>query len=142
MISSRQYPVILSLALGAALASCAPPPTAPVSGARIFASDMTGGAKNCTASKPTLTDAKETSVTMQVGNDGGWCAITVQRGGNTFDAGLLTDHPAHGTVFIHPVGDATRIDYTPARGFNGADWFTVRLLPGNPVIRVTVTVTP
>ena len=46
------------------------------------------------------------------------------------------------TVYIHPVGDDTRIDYTPDLGFSGIDSFVVRLLPGNPVLRVNVTVAP
>ena len=43
-------------------------------------------------------------------------------------------------VYIHSVGDTTRIDYTPAKGYAGPDKFTVRLLPGNAVVRATVTV--
>ena len=53
---------------------------------------------------------------MQVGNDGGWCGITVAQDGKPYDAGLLTQAPEHGKVYIHPVGDATRIDYTPDLG--------------------------
>jgi hypothetical protein len=41
---------------------------------------------------------------------------------------------------IHQVGDDTRIDYTPDRGFTGTDSFAVKLIPGNAVIRITVTV--
>lgn len=78
---------------------------------------------------------------MQVGNDGGWCAIHVQQDGKPYKAGLLTQTAEHGTVFIHPVGDDTRIDYTPAPGYVGRDNFVVQLIPGNPTIRVTVTVT-
>lgn len=78
---------------------------------------------------------------MRVGNDGGWCGISVQLDGQPYAAGLLTESPAHGNVFIHPVGDSTRIDYTPEAGFTGTDRFVVQLIPGNAAIRATVTVT-
>ena len=77
---------------------------------------------------------------MRVGNDGGWCAISVQLEGRPYAAGLLTRPPVHGSVFIHPVGGNTRIDYTPDLGFSGHDTFVVQLIPGNPVIRVDVMV--
>lgn len=78
---------------------------------------------------------------MTVGNDGGWCAFTVaQPGPQPFAAGLLTEEPAHGRVYIHPVGDNTRIDYTPDAGYVGPDAFIVTLLPGRAVIRATVSV--
>jgi hypothetical protein len=73
-------------------------------------------------------------------NDGGWCAITVTRGGKPFDSSLVTARPAHGTVLVHKVGDTTRIDYTPDRGYAGSDSFSVKLIPGDSSIRVTVTV--
>ena len=131
------------LVICAALAGCAekpPPPTAPQ--ARVFASDLVGAAKRCNVPAPSLADGKDTPVTIQTGNDGGWCALVVQQNGKPYAAGLLTQSPAHGTVFIHPVGDDTRIDYTPDHGFTGTDAFEVKLIPGDPVIRATVTVTP
>jgi hypothetical protein len=113
------------------------------SSARLYAIDQVGAAKSCTVPKVSLTDGKESDVAMTVGNDGGWCAISVsQSGPQPYAAGLLTARPAHGKVYIHPVGDYTRIDYTPAAGFTGTDTFSVKLLPGSPVIRATVTVTP
>ena len=108
---------------------------------RVFASDLVGAAKQCNAPSVVLADGKPTTATMQDVNDGGWCAITLQRDGKPYSAGLLTGPPAHGTVFIHPVGDVTRIDYAPDRGFVGSDSFVVRLIPGDPELRVTVTVT-
>jgi hypothetical protein len=124
------------------LQACAEKPAAPrASGTPVFAADVTGGAKQCTVSKPVLKDGQDATATMQVGNDGGWCGISVARDGKSYAAGLLTVPAAHGRVFIHPVGDATRIDYTPDRGFAGPDSFTVKLIPGYPVLRVTVTVT-
>jgi hypothetical protein len=79
--------------------------------------------------------------TMRVANDGGWCAISLQLDGQPYSAGLLTEPPARGKVYIHPVGNFTRIDYTPDAGFSGTDRFVVQLIPGNPVLRTTVTVT-
>ena len=78
---------------------------------------------------------------MTVGNDGGWCGITIAQSGQPYEAGLLTIRPTHGRVYIHTVGDSTRIDYTPDSGFTGADTFAVRTVPGNDLLRVAVTVT-
>ena len=138
----RRAAVWCALALGGLLlqgcgekpsASQAPQP-------RLFASDFQGAAKSCTASKPELTPGKDATATMTVGNDGGWCAISVTDGGKPYATGLLIGQPSHGSVYVHPVGNATRIDYTPDSGFAGDDAFTVRLLPESPVLRVSVTV--
>jgi hypothetical protein len=83
---------------------------------------------------------KQTPVAMKVGNDRGWCAITVNAGGKPFSAGLLTSEPMHGVVLIHSVGDNTRIDYTPDAQFAGADSFVVRLIPGDATIAASVEV--
>jgi hypothetical protein len=45
-------------------------------------------------------------------------------------------------VYIHAVGDFTRIDYTPDKGYVGPDSYQVTFLPRLPVLTVTVTVTP
>jgi hypothetical protein len=133
--------VALALA-GAVLQGCAEKPATAQSQTRLFASDFQGGAKSCVAPKPKLEEGKESSANMKVGNDGGWCGITVAQDGKPYDAGLVTRAPEHGNVYIHQVGDDTRIDYTPDRGFSGADTFMVTLLPGKPELRVAVTVTP
>lgn len=140
-LSPRQWRRVLWLIGCTALAGCAARPVARYTGAPVYAVDLTGGARQCAASRPQLTDGRVTAATMRVANDGGWCAISVQRDGNPYDAGLLTGLPAHGRVFIHPVGPVTRIDYTPDPGFSGTDRFVVQLIPGNPVIRTTVIVT-
>lgn len=136
--------VWFALALaGVVLQGCGDKPTPPAQPhARLFASDFAGGAKSCTVPKLKLESGKEVAAAMQMGNDGGWCGITVAQDGKPYDAGLLTQEPEHGSVSIHSVGDETRIDYTPERGFSGADTFAARLLPGNPVLRVNVTVAP
>ncbi len=121
------------------LQACAQrPPAAP--GARVFQADLVGGAKSCTVPKVTPAAGQETPVAISMGNDGGWCAITVDNNGKPFDAGLLTSEPAHGKVYIHTVGDETRIDYTPNPRFAGTDAFAVRLLPGGAVLRASVAV--
>jgi hypothetical protein len=114
------------------------------SGTRLYASDLNGGAKVCTVpAVPGVTAGQEAAVTMTVGNDGGWCGFPMtQPGPEPYAAGLLTIRPAHGTIYIHTVGDATRIDYTPDAGFTGSDNFAVRLVPGNGLLRIAVTVTP
>jgi hypothetical protein len=123
------------------LQACAekpPPGPAP----RLFAADQAGGAKTCVVPKVTPVAGQETQVAVKVGNDGGWCGITVSNGGKPFPAGLLTTTPMHGKVLIHTVGNDTRIDYTPERGFAGADAFNVKLIPGDATIRASVSVGP
>ena len=135
--------VIAPLAAAALLSGCNQgPPAGPAGPTRpIYAIDQTGGAKQCTVSPVTPVAGKEVSATMSVGNDGGWCAISVhQEGPSPFAAGLLTVPAGHGRVYIHPVGDDTRIDYTPDVGYVGPDAFTVTLLPGHSVIRTIVKV--
>jgi hypothetical protein len=128
------------LALATVQAACTQPP-APVSTTRLYAIDLAGAAKQCSVSKVALAAGKETAATMTVGNTGGWCAISVSEGGRPYAAGLLTTPAQHGKVYVHQVGDDTRIDYTPDTGFAGPDSFTVTLLPGRPMLRVAVTVT-
>jgi hypothetical protein len=128
-------------AVAVLLLACAEKPPSGPQG-RVFAADMTGAAKVCTVPPVAPVAEKTTDVAMKLGNDGGWCAITVNNNGRPFDAGLLAAQAAHGKVLIHTVGNDTRIDYTPTPRYAGADTFTVRLLPGDAMIRATVTVTP
>jgi hypothetical protein len=135
-------PVVLGcgLAIAVLLVGCAAPPAAPVSTTRLYAIDQAGAAKQCTVGPVTLTAGKETAATMSVRNDGGWCAISVAQSGHPYSAGLLATPAAHGKVYVHTVGDDTRIDYTPDPGYAGPDAFTVTLLPGRPALKVGVTV--
>ncbi|HVC63371.1 MAG TPA: Ig-like domain-containing protein [Acetobacteraceae bacterium] len=129
--------------IGAGLQGCAEkPPAPPVQHARLFATDFEGGAKSCIVPKLKLAAGRTSRVAMKVGNDGGWCGIAVARNARPYAVGLLEQPPTHGKVYIHPVGDDTRIDYTPDLGFSGSDSFVVKLLPGEPEVRVSVTVTP
>lgn len=130
------------LALVAGLSACGPrSEPAAVSTTRVYAIDQSGAARQCTVSPVTPAAGKEAGATIAVRNDGGWCAIKLhQEGPKPYDAGLLTSPPAHGRVYIHIVGDDTRIDYTPDAGYAGPDAFTVSLLPGRAVIRASVTV--
>ncbi|MBV8590768.1 MAG: hypothetical protein JO212_12060 [Acetobacteraceae bacterium] len=124
------------------LQACAPtpPPRVP---SRVFAIDFVGAAKSCTVPKVSLVPGQARDVAISVGNDGGWCAVTVaQPGPSPYDVGLLVTRPGHGKVYVHTVGDETRIDYTPDPGYTGADHFAVRFEPGEPVLRATVNVTP
>jgi len=122
------------------LQGCAPSqPTGPAT--RVFAADMTGAAKVCTAPPVTPAPGRTIDAAIKLGNDGGWCAITVNNNGRPFEAGLLVTEPQHGKVLIHTVGNDTRIDYTPAARYSGPDAFTVRLVPGDAAIRVAASVT-
>lgn len=134
-------PWIALCALAGLLQACGPQQSVRASRNRVFAADVSGAAKVCQVPKVSPADGQTTEVPMGVANDGGWCGIAVQRSDGPFGAGLLTARAAHGSVLIHRVGDFTRIDYTPDRGFTGADTFAVKLLPGTAVLRVNVTVT-
>ncbi len=122
------------------LQACAEKPSGPQ--ARVFAADMAGAAKVCTAPPVTPAAGQTMDAAIKLGNDGGWCAITVNNSGRPFDAGLLAAPAQHGKVLIHTVGNDTRIDYTPAARYAGADAFAVRLIPGDATIRVSATVAP
>ena len=128
-------------AAGLLVSGCVEPAGAPGSRDRVFAADMAGGARKCEAPAPDLRDGQPTDVAMKVANDGGWCGVMAQRGGRAFDSGLLTTRPANGKVVMNRVGDATRVAYTPTKGFTGTDSFAVKLIPGDSVVRVAVTVT-
>jgi hypothetical protein len=103
---------------------------------------MTGAAKSCAVPPVTPAAGGTTDVPMKVANDGGWCAITVNNNGRPYDAGLLAAQPVHGKVLVHTVGNDTRIDYTPSTRYAGEDAFSVRLIPGEATLRVTVAVGP
>jgi hypothetical protein len=122
------------------LAGCAQQPK-PVSTTRVFAADLQGAARSCSVPNTTTSPGKESVTPMTVSNSGGWCAIAVNDNGRPYATFLLIARPAHGEVFVHAVGDATRIDYTPNRGYVGNDSFAVRLLPGDAIVRANVTVT-
>ena len=141
-IAQRQRVVrTVILMAGLILAGCNGPGPAG-SSLRVYAADLAGGAKVCDVPSVEPVPAGNAQTLMKVANDGGWCGLRVrQDGSRPFGAGLLTARPSHGTVLIHEVGDDTRIDYTPDRGFAGSDTFSVKLIPGNATIHVAVTVT-
>jgi len=110
-------------------------------GGGVYALDLAGGARVCVAPTASPPDGQAVLAQMQVSNEGGWCGITLSRGGAAYDSYLAVTRPAHGKIFAHHVGANTRIDYTPDRGYSGADSFAVRLIPGNAVITGSVVVT-
>jgi hypothetical protein len=125
-----------------ALQACAPQQQAAApAGPRIYAVDLQGGARLCTVPAISLATDRPAETAIVVGNDGGWCGISVsQPGPKPFDAGLVTERPSNGRLNIHTVGSATRIDYTPDRGYAGPDAFAVRMVPGGGALKVAVTV--
>jgi hypothetical protein len=113
-----------------------------VPGGRVFAADLAGKARKCEVEQPSTEDGKAATATMTVSNEGGWCGVSVvRRAGVPYDSSILETRPNHGKVLVHRVGDTTRIDYTPASRYTGPDSFAVKLIPGNPILRVNVTVT-
>lgn len=131
------------LLTGSLLQACGPNGAAGNAGSkqRVYAADLAGAAKSCEVPKINPAAGQTTEAAIKVSNTGGWCGLPVyQSGPKPFDAGLLTARPAHGTAFIHRVGDESRIDYTPDRGYVGTDSFSVKLIPGDETIHVAVTV--
>jgi hypothetical protein len=130
-----------ALVLVALVQGCARGPLGPQT--RLYAIDQEGAARVCSAPRSVaLSAGKPSQAAISVGNDGGWCAISVANAGQPYNAGLLSKAPEHGTVYIHAVGDFTRIDYTPDKDYAGADAYEVTLLPGQPILDVSVTVMP
>ena len=120
------------------LAACAEQTAGPA-GSRntIYATDLAGKAANCTAPDVQLTKGADTTATIATGG-GGWCGIAVTEGGNAVTAGLLVQPAKSGKVYVHTVGDVTRVDYTPT-GTPAADSFAVKFIPGDQTMRVTVS---
>jgi hypothetical protein len=107
----------------------------------IYAIDAAGGARTCVAPATSPPDGKAVLAQIQVSNEGGWCGISLNRGGVAYDSYLMVTRPTHGRIFAHHVGNNTRIDYTPDAGFVGTDRFAIRLIPGNAEFEAAVTVT-
>lgn len=141
--SRRALPIALA---GAAwlLQGCSHPEAPSRPPAIVYSADLKGAAAQCSApEKFTPAEGKPAEARIVVGNDGGWCAVTVAAPGDEpFQAGLLAARPQHGRVYVHTVGYGTRIDYTPDRGYAGPDAFAVDLLPGSATLRISVAVQP
>ena len=136
---ARHFAALLSLPLLGLSACMTQPPG--VASARLptYSTDLAGKAANCTVSAVTLEDGKEAVATMKTGG-GGWCGIPVRRSDQPLGAALLSQPAKGGNVYVHTVGDDTRVDYTPRAGTSGADSFTVKFIPGDATMRVTVDV--
>ena len=120
------------------LQACTPPKLVEGSHSPVYSTDLQGKAASCTAPLlKNVEDGHAVPATIVTGG-GGWCGLFVNREGKPFSAGLLTEAAHNGKVFVHTVGDDTRIDYTPRTASNGPDAFEVRLLPGDAVIHVAV----
>ena len=129
---------LLAGVVAAGLASGCTETASPISRSRlpVYATDLQGKAASCTASPVQPEAGKTVTATVTTGG-GGWCALTVATGGKPYAAGLVERRPEHGRVYIHSVGDETRVDYTPDAAAV-ADTFTVELIPGNASIAVAV----
>ena len=129
--------VITSALLVSLVAGCVQPPAISRQARNpVYASDLQGKAASCTASS-TVPEAGKT-VTATITTDGhGWCGLTLANGDQPFAAGLVERRPEKGHVFIHTVGDDTRVDYTPD-AIAVADSFSVRLIPGDATVTVSV----
>ena len=131
--------IALSCVAAFGLAACTQQAAGPTgSRSPVYSTDLAGKAANCTAPDVALTQGKDSTATITTGG-GGWCGISVTMGGNALTAGLLTQAPRSGRVYIHTVGDITRVDYTPVAGTAAAETFAVQFIPGDETMRVTVS---
>lgn len=106
-----------------------------------------GIASVCKPSSPTLVPGAVAQAQIQMGNDGGWCAIRVADAGQPFLVPLVHERPAHGRVLLRTAGNQTFLDYLPAPGYSGPDSFTAILRPHahgekDSTVHVTVMVAP
>ena len=134
---------ILPFAAVALLAGCVKPPVAGPAGPDL----NIGIASVCKPSQPKLVPGATAEATMQMNNDGGWCAIRVADAGHPFLVGLLRGRPEHGRVHIRTAGQQTFLDYKPIAGYAGPDSFIAVLRPhaagqADSTVHVTVTVVP
>ena len=140
--ATRSFAWLALLLTSTLLQACTPNTTPAGSRLRVFAADVTGAAQSCEAHEIAPAAGQTIEASMKLANDGGWCGLPAhQEGPKPFEAGLLAVRPTHGSVLIHEVGDNTRIDYTPDRGFTGTDSFAVKLIPGDAKVNVAVMVT-
>jgi hypothetical protein len=140
---TRCFAWLALLLTGTLLQACGPNTAPAGSRLRVFAADVTGASQTCEAHEIAPAAGQTTEAAIKLANDGGWCGLPAhQEGPKPFEAGLLSVRPGHGSVLIHEVGDNTRIDYTPDRGFSGTDSFAVKLIPGDAKVNIAVTVTP
>lgn len=128
--------VALSIA-GLALQACSAEKMAQKQPAPLYSADFVGKAPLCTAPAISVADGKEAAGRIATGG-GGWCGFTLNRDGSPYASFLLTDKARFGKVLVHTVGDDTRIDYTPNTPTVTADAFSVRLIPGDAIVRVAV----
>jgi hypothetical protein len=135
------------LAVGIALAGCAPKPGAPLAEAPAALPPHAGPppAATCHVEPFKVPDGGSTTVNLTVSNEGGYCAATLTAGnGRPFDAPLVPVLPLHGTPRVIKYNGQTSVEYTPEPGFSGHDSFIVKLIlkgqPGYTTLNMSVTV--
>ncbi len=136
---SRQLAAALCLP-ALCLAGCVQQHPASMAAASSYSADLVGRAANCTAPPVVVADGHDAAGTINTGG-GGWCGIPVTRDGKPVGAALLTQPARSGSVYVHTVGSETRVDYTPYSG-KVADGFTIKFIPGDETMRVTVNAPP
>ena len=147
MLFTRSFPLSYRLFAVAAVAvlalqGCAKP-TSPATVAGDTLDD--GIAKSCTFSPVQPKSGATVDATITMTNDG-WCAYRASvTSGQAYELGLVKQRPAHGDLLIRKWNGETRLEYTPAASYVGADQFSaaLRSTDGSPdaMVKVAVTVT-
>ena len=104
-----------------------------------------GIAKTCTFTPAQPKPGATVDSTITMTNDG-WCAYRASvTSGQAYELGLVKQRPAHGDLLIRKWNGETRLEYTPAASYVGADQFSaaLRSADGTPdaLVKVAVTVT-
>ncbi len=107
----------------------------------VYSTDMRGKAATCEAPTVQVPNGQTVAATITT-SGGGWCGLLLNHDNTPYAAALLTQDAKDGHVYIHTVGDFTRVDYTPLPNTRGADAFTITLLPGNGVVQVKTQTGP
>ena len=109
-------------------------------------------AARCQVKKTNVTKMayEDQNFTILMSNEGKSCVLAqwvnytelgTPMGSKPYDSFSLRTAPVHGEV-IYTIDNRSYVQYRPARGYVGDDSFEFRMLPGNALRTVTVTVGP
>ena len=103
-----------------------------------------GIAKTCTFTPVQPMPGATVDATITMTNDG-WCAYRAsEKSATAYALGLVKQRPLHGELLIRNWNGESRIEYTPAPSFVGADRMTISLRPSaggaDAVVKIAVNV--
>ena len=146
------YPMTSTIALGLALAACAPKAAEPFATVAAQPPPIAQPVA-ATSARARVCDVSRTgryragsgglATSMTVSNEGGWCAKAYNRNRTgPFTGGDIIDAPAHGQARVRHARTNSLLEYRATSGYVGSDRFTATLTPGGGTYIVEVTVQP